>query len=78
MTPEEANSFLERTISNLSEHFDSVQIVATRLRPDGQTEWHGRGSGNWFSRKAACMEFVERDQAQTIARSIQQVNEGDS
>ena len=77
MTPDETGEYLERIAATLSEQFTSVQIVATRLRPDGSTEWYGRGSGDWYARKAACEEFVERDQARTVACSIKQVNDQD-
>ena len=77
MTPDETGEYLERITATLSEQFTSVQIVVTRLRHDGSTEWYGSGSGDWYARKAACEEFVERDQARTVAASIKQVNDQD-
>lgn len=73
MTSEQAQAILEKMTSQLAEHFSSIQIVGTALQPDGGTTWHAAGSGDWYARKAACQEFIERDQAQTVARTIKDV-----
>lgn len=66
-----AQTMLDAAATRLSEHFSSVQIVTSRLMPDGTTEATFAGSGDWYARKALCMAFVESDQAYTIARAIQ-------
>lgn len=82
MTQEEANKMLDRTLSQLSEHFDCVQIVASTLEPDGSTRPYVRGTGNWFARRALCQYFIERDQADTQASILGPVinppDEGDA
>lgn len=70
MTPEQALSHLERIAEDLGEHFDAIQIVASRIEPDGSTRSFLRGHGNWFARRALCNEFVERDQADTQAKIL--------
>ena len=80
MTPQEAEALLEKVAANLGKHFDCVQIVASRLDPDG-TRSFMRGVGNWFARRGLCQHFIERDQADTQARTIGHVinppDEGD-
>lgn len=75
MTREQAQELIEKHAAQLSEHFSSIQIVGTVLLPDGGTGWHAAGMGDWYARKAACQEFVERDQAQTVARTIKEVED---
>ncbi|MEO6569460.1 MAG: hypothetical protein ABIO94_11910 [Opitutaceae bacterium] len=75
MTHDEAHALLDSTAAKLSEYFSSVQIVATQILPAGSTQWHAAGNGDWYARKAACQEFVERDQAATVAQTIRDVNQ---
>ena len=75
MTYQKAKELLDKTTAILSEHFSSVQIVATELCEDGSTHWHCSGSGDWYARKAACEEFIERDQAQTLAQIQKNLND---
>lgn len=49
---------LDRLLAQLSEHFDSIQIVATRHNGDNTIAVH-RGTGNWFSRYGAVVEWVD-------------------
>lgn len=70
MSPEEAYRLVDSAAVKLSEHFGAVQIVTSRVLPDGTTATTFSGCGDWFARKALCQEFVERDQAHTLARSI--------
>lgn len=72
MTKAEAQAQVDACVLRLAEHFASVQIVTSRLVPSGGTEAIMSGSGDWYARKSLCQEFVERDQADTIARSIHQ------
>lgn len=50
---------LDRILAQLSEHYDSVQIVATRHTGD-KTIRVDRGTGNWFSRYGAVQLWVEK------------------
>ncbi len=52
-------------LNGLSEHFDSVQILATRLEPDGRTVATILGSGNWYARTGLARFFLDQDQATT-------------
>lgn len=70
MTDEEAFAQVDAAVLKLSKHFGAVQIVASRLLPNGATAATMTGSGDWYARKALCQEFVERDQADTLARTI--------
>ena len=70
MTDAEAQAFLQRKSNEIAEHFDAVQIVASYLLPNGYTACIAKGSGNYYARKAMCQEFVERDQARTVADEI--------
>lgn len=65
----ELELLLEKVARQLSEHFDAVQIVASRT-DGGLTYGTSRGAGNWYARRAMCQEFVEKDQAQTFAREM--------
>ena len=76
MTPEEKKYELIRSaVSVLSEHFGAVQIVASELLPDGRTLGYRLGSGDFYARRALCQEFVEMDQASTMALKINEDKE---
>lgn len=66
MKQQELEALLAKTVAELAEHFDAIQIVGSVLLPSGDTACCSRGSGNWYARKAMCQELVERDQARTI------------
>lgn len=71
MTPEQAEAYLSRVADQLAERgFDAVQIVASRIEPEGETRSFMRGAGNWFARRALCQHFIEHDQADTQARTL--------
>jgi hypothetical protein len=71
MTPEQATAYLSRVAADLAEQgFDAVQIVASRIEPDGSTRSFMRGAGNWFARRGLCEAFIERDQADTQAQAL--------
>lgn len=61
---------MEKAVTMLSEHFDSIQIVGSELLPNGSTKGTHRGSGNWYARRALCQEFIEMDQANTMAKQL--------
>lgn len=67
-------------VDALSEHFDSVRIMAT-LHENGTTSAHSVGAGNWYAQKASCEEFLQRskqqDQAGFIAEAMAPPEEGE-
>jgi hypothetical protein len=73
MTEEEQEKLLERHANELAEIFDSVQILASGVRPDGSTFRLYNGSGNFFSRSGMCHEFIEAERAQQIARQLKKL-----
>jgi len=55
---------LDRVLAQLTEQFDSVQIIATRHRGAGvgeQTWLMHRGTGNWYARYGAVREWLARE-----------------
>lgn len=50
----------------LSEHFDSVQIIATKLQPDGSTRMRPYGEGNWFSRYGSVRDWLKREEHRSM------------
>jgi len=52
---------LERHVSQLGEHFDTVRIIATTHK-DGQTVNHSFGAGNYYAQYGAVLEWIERRQ----------------
>lgn len=58
---------LDRILAQLSEHFDSVQIFATRHNGD-HTLSAQRGTGNWYSRYGAVREWVAQQDARAWAK----------
>lgn len=59
-------SLLKRHISQLMEHFDSVEIFVTRQEPDSLSAEHPRGitsathsgDGNWYARFGQINEWL--------------------
>ncbi len=65
--PDPDLSRLDRCLAQLSDHWDSVQIIATRHNGTA-TIVADRGTGNWYSRFGATSEWVERQRATLHAR----------
>lgn len=59
---DEAIEVLDRHLAviatNLGEHFDTVQIVATLQLKDGSTMRFNKGTGNMYARIGSCREWV--------------------
>lgn len=64
MSPEE--KIVQRHVDALGEHFEAVQILASRTTVHG-TESVFLGSGNWYSRTGMAADFLKRDEATTLA-----------
>jgi len=69
-----ANKELAAASARLSEHFDSVQIICTKLCPDGSTDWVAWGKGDFYARKGACRDFLEKSDARTLAYILNEQN----
>ena len=63
------NNILEQAAILLGEHFDHFQILVT-WNEQSRTYFEHLGGGNWHARKAICREFLELDQARTLAHEI--------
>lgn len=60
-------SDLNRESNRLAEQFDCVQILASKVEPDGSTTTMFSGSGNWHGRIGMCRSFVEHNTARVAA-----------
>lgn len=69
MDDAEANRLLEEMAARLGEHFDAVQILVS-WNEYGLTNCAKRGVGNWYARQGMAQEFIDQDQAQTLAREV--------
>lgn len=59
MDAEQRHKILSAALTALSEHFDTVQIVATRVDPDGgTTDLYANGMGNEYARIASMDEWL--------------------
>jgi len=59
MENEDRQTIIERHVAMLREHFDSVQILASRTE-DGGTARFESGSGSWFERFGLTHSLVIR------------------
>lgn len=50
---------VDAALNVLIEHFDTVQIFATRHMGDEGTAQVARGRGNWFARKGQVEEWLD-------------------
>lgn len=66
-----ASAHVDRVLAQLSEHFDTVQIIATQYHPGprGETRWVNGGIGNYYARCGSVrMWLVQQERrAQTAA-----------
>lgn len=65
----EAAKVLEDCLHRLGEHFDAVQILATRVQ-EGWTQRCVRGTGNFYARLGMAHEFIQEDAARESAKQI--------
>ncbi len=47
--------------AQLTEHFDSVQIIATSRDDEGNTTLHVMGLGNWYARFGSVQAWVAQE-----------------
>ena len=57
-------------MQELSEHFDSLQLLGTFIDDDGNTCKISYGCGNWYARIGVAREFIEQDAAVTNAYEL--------
>lgn len=62
-------ALLDRTASDLGEHFDAVQIHASTCDESG-TWTISRGCGNWNARQGMAHSFIKQDEASDQAKFI--------
>lgn len=67
--PDKHREAVEKALHLLGEHFEAVQILATRTI-EGSTHTMFRGTGNWHARMGLAVEFVNKDFAQENAIQI--------
>ena len=80
MTSDEAhqeavNQILDQFLPKLMEHCDCVQVLVSFPSETGGTAHNFQGRGNWFARQGMAQEFVNMDQAQTLAHEIAKTEE---
>lgn len=71
---------VQKAVDALGEHFDSVQIFATRceMGENDGTIYLSLGSGNWFTRYGQVCNWLEREQEHTRLKVRQDLSDDDS
>jgi len=69
MSGKEITELINKTASDLGEHFDAVQILVS-WNDNGQTTASYSGCGNWYARQGMAHEFINSDVAQENARQM--------
>lgn len=64
---------IQEILDELSEHFDSIQILGTFMDEDGDTGKLSMGKGNYYARRGLASEFVEQDMAATNAYELSKI-----
>ncbi len=75
MTAKQAYKMLRAHALQLSEHFDSVQILASFPTSDGGTHGMAAGEGNWYARLGTAHEFIEKAKAEGLVEAIKEERE---
>jgi hypothetical protein len=70
LTDKQKGEMLVDAAARLSEFFGSVQIHASALTIDGDTQSFHAGNGDWYARQGLAQEFIDTDQAETLAKEI--------
>lgn len=76
MTQEEAEIYIQKVATELGEHFDAVQILVS-WNEESSTMMEASGAGNWYARQGMAREFLNKDQAQTIAHEAKLMRDGE-
>lgn len=70
---EELERIVDDSLARLAEHFEVVEIFASRVEPDG-TRCIKRGMGNWYARQGMAQEFIGLTRADEIVERMNQQN----
>ncbi len=62
---------LKKAVADLGEHFESVQIFASRHDPEDGTTSVNWGGGNWHARRGQVAEWMRREDERT-KREVQE------
>ena len=65
MEDHEVPKYLTRRVSELMEHFDSVQIFASNYK-NGNTNSYAYGGGNWNTRDGQIRQWIKQNDAMII------------
>lgn len=60
--PDQDIELLRKHTSQLSEYYDTTQIIVTKLKSDGGTKRIAQGSGNWYARYGSVKEWVNNEE----------------
>lgn len=61
MNREERGAIIERALALVAEHFDAVEILASRVADGGdETEMYARGAGNFYTRLGMARDWLVR------------------
>jgi hypothetical protein len=72
-----SRAILERHVAALMEHFDAVQVFATRF-DDRETQTFADGAGNWNARRGMVAYFIRRqDQIERMELVAELADDGD-
>jgi len=69
MSDQEAQQIVLDAAHRLAEHFDCVQILATRMN-QGHTQFVKKGVGNWYARHGMAQQFIQIGAAEDLATEI--------
>jgi hypothetical protein len=75
MTREELENICNQAAQNLSEHFDSVVVVATKTLPDGTARFSG-SSGNQFA-SCMCMQLFLEELQEALTQEEEEEDDDD-
>lgn len=70
-------AILEKHAAHLMEHFDAVQIVATRSSEDEGSAFLECGMGNHFTRRGLVEEWLLREKEKSRIQVNQEAADGD-
>lgn len=70
------NEFIQTKITEILQHWDSVQIFATRVEA-GQTIACSDGSGNWYARFGQVAEWLQNGGVMHIVEAEDEEDEED-
>lgn len=65
--PEKDLEFLKNKVAHLMEHFDSVQVFATKTDHDAhETRLYDCGRGDWYARFGAAKMWVKTEEGKGL------------